>query len=106
MWLSGRSTAKETIRHLLREQYGLDVPPADIEIRRIGLGRLRVAGSWRDRIPDDVVVTISHASGIVAALAGLVSKTSPMLALAPIEGNPQGDGNGGDEVHPVGLGFH
>ncbi len=107
VWLAGRSAAKDAVRHLLREHYGLEVPPADVEIRQVGLGRLRVHGAWRDRIPDDVVVSISYAGYQAAALAGLVPKPARgRSASATVAEAPPDGGRHGSSLPFFGLGFH
>jgi phosphopantetheinyl transferase (holo-ACP synthase) len=71
-WLGGRAAAKEAVRALLGSHYGLDVPPADIEIQPDAQGRPLADGAWRDSVPCLPVVSIAHTAGTAVAVAGLV----------------------------------
>jgi phosphopantetheinyl transferase len=69
-WLLGRMAAKDGVRHLLRDQHGLELCPADVEILPDANGKPVVGGRWTDRVPSVPVVSISHAEGLAVALVG------------------------------------
>ena len=69
-WLAGRAAAKEAVRHLLQQQYGLKVPPADIEICPDERGRPLVDGPWRESVSSPPIVSLAHSDGLTVALAG------------------------------------
>jgi phosphopantetheinyl transferase len=71
-WLLGRVAAKDAVRLLLRGTHGVDLPAADIEIGRDGLGKpwvTRVSGVALDVLPQ---VSIAHTEGIAVAIAALL----------------------------------
>src|SRR5262249_4879980 len=70
-WLAGRSAAKDAVRGLLREQHGLDLAPADIEIVPDEQGRPTVQGAWLTPAIGQVAVSIAHRAGWAVAVAGL-----------------------------------
>jgi acyl transferase domain-containing protein/phosphopantetheinyl transferase len=77
-WLAGRAAAKESVRHLLRQHYGLEFPPADIEIHPDKRGRPLVRLLLPGKDPSDVpglIVSIAHTDGEAVALATLRSST-------------------------------
>ena len=69
-WLSGRTAAKDAIRGFVKQQYGLALLPADIEIFQDEQGRPMVHGSWLQQLPVAPEVSLSHTEGIAVALAG------------------------------------
>jgi phosphopantetheinyl transferase (holo-ACP synthase)/acyl carrier protein len=67
-WLLGRVAAKEAVRELLLQQHGLGVCSADVEIEPDDDRCPRVTGHWAGAVAPPLV-SISHASGIAAAMA-------------------------------------
>jgi phosphopantetheinyl transferase len=80
-WLAGRAAAKDAVRRLLDLHYGLDLPPADIEILPDPWGRPRPEGAWRDLIAGTLSVSISHVDGLAVAVAGLAPGMADELLL-------------------------
>lgn len=70
-WLAGRTAAKEAVRRILHLGYGLDVPPADIEIRLDGRDRLEVDGWWVNSVATPPAVAITIRDGVTVSLASL-----------------------------------
>lgn len=75
-WLAGRTAAKDAVRQLMRDHYGLDLLPADIEIYPDERGRPHVRlllpatwVNWLGVMPVPPVVSISHSDGEAVALA-------------------------------------
>jgi phosphopantetheinyl transferase (holo-ACP synthase) len=73
-WLGARTAAKEAVAALLRDRYGLDLRPADIEITAGERGAPRVAAPGLDVLPVEPVVSLTHTAGRAAALAALVPR--------------------------------
>jgi acyl transferase domain-containing protein/phosphopantetheinyl transferase len=69
-WLLGRMAAKDAVRHLLHQQYGLELCPADVEILPDEHGRPVVGGAWTTRLSAVPAVSISHSEGLAVALVG------------------------------------
>jgi acyl transferase domain-containing protein len=74
-WLAGRTVAKEAARQLLRSRYGLDLPPAEIEIDLDLRGRSTVGGSWTSAVAAPPVVSIAYVGGMAVAVAGLAPRS-------------------------------
>ena len=70
-WLLGRAVAKDAVRRLLQEKFGVALCPADIAIIPDRFGRPCVEGAWTARLGVTPVVSISHADGVAVALAAL-----------------------------------
>ncbi len=70
-WLLGRCAAKDAVRALVKEHFGLDLCPADVEIVPDGYGRPQVAGAWTRQIGMAPAISISHTRGVAVALASL-----------------------------------
>jgi malonyl CoA-acyl carrier protein transacylase len=70
-WLLGRCAAKDAVRALVKEHFGVDLCPADVEIIPDGYGRPQVAGAWTRQIGMTPAVSISHTNGMAVALASL-----------------------------------
>jgi phosphopantetheinyl transferase len=68
-WLLGRVAAKEAVRLLLQKHGGIDVWPADIEIKPDEYGRPIVEGPWKTSIPFTPVISLTHSRGSPLALA-------------------------------------
>ena len=69
-WLLGRAAAKDAVRLFLAGHYGLELCPADVEILQDPNGRPLAGGSWTGRVEAVPLVSLTHAGGIAAALAG------------------------------------
>lgn len=88
-WLAARTAAKEAVQELLRRHHGLDLRPADIEIRSDDWGRPRVEGAWLDGLPGELAVAFAQAEGWSVAAAGFFDEPAdetdealPRLGLA------------------------
>src|SRR5262245_46848532 len=68
--------AKKAVQRLLREEYGLVVPPADVAIMPDERGCPIVEGPWRGSVEHRPVVSIAHSRDTAVALAAL-SASSP-----------------------------
>jgi phosphopantetheinyl transferase/acyl carrier protein len=69
-WLLARVAAKEALCQLLREQYGLDLLPADVELLPDANGRPTVQGAWLAQVPQVPVVSLAHSGGAAVAIVG------------------------------------
>jgi acyl transferase domain-containing protein/phosphopantetheinyl transferase len=70
-WLGARTAAKEAVRRLVRDEHGLELEFADIEIRTGEQGRPLVAGPRLARLDPAPVVSLAHTDGRAVALAAL-----------------------------------
>jgi phosphopantetheinyl transferase len=77
-WLLGRVAAKEAVVALVREHFGLQLAPADVEIIADDAGRPTVVGSWLTALGAAINLSISHSQGMVVALAGIVTSESAL----------------------------
>ncbi|MPZ19324.1 MAG: acyltransferase domain-containing protein [Luteitalea sp.] len=68
-WLLGRVVAKDAVRRLIAERFGVDLCPADVEVLPAESGRPCVSGSWQAALGCTVAVSISHVQGAAVALA-------------------------------------
>ncbi len=68
-WLMGRVAAKDALRLLLKDQLGLLLCPADIEITTNDHGRPEVGGSWLDQVKHRPIVSIAHSGKLAVGLA-------------------------------------
>lgn len=76
-WLGGRTVAKDAVQSFLRNQYGLELLPADIEIAADEHGKPVAGGSWTQNIPAVPEISLSHSDGVaVAVVAGGAGKKS------------------------------
>ena len=69
-WLLGRVAAKDAIRLFLKEHYGMELYPADIEIAQDRYGQPLVRGAWTEELEHVPVISLSHSDGIAVAVAG------------------------------------
>jgi malonyl CoA-acyl carrier protein transacylase/phosphopantetheinyl transferase len=67
-WLGARTAAKEAVLELVRMQYGLELLPADVEIRKDDLGRPVAGGRWLGDVPVPPVVSLAHTGSTAVAL--------------------------------------
>ncbi len=70
-WLLGRCAAKDAVRLLVKQHFGLELCPADVEIAPDSHGRPEVRGSWIARLGVQPVISVSHSQGTAVALAAL-----------------------------------
>jgi phosphopantetheine--protein transferase-like protein len=70
-WLLGRAVAKDAVRRLVHQRFGLRLAPADIEIATDDRGRPQVRGAWTAALGVTPAVSISHSHGVAVALAAL-----------------------------------
>ena len=70
-WLLGRCAAKDAVRRLIQERFGLQLCAADVEIITDASGRPIVEGAWKQRLGVNPVVSITHSGGVAAAMAAL-----------------------------------
>jgi phosphopantetheinyl transferase (holo-ACP synthase) len=68
-WLSGRIAAKDAVRKLLKDECGLELCPADIEIMQDDNGRPMPYGLWVETAGFVPQLSITHGDGIAYALA-------------------------------------
>jgi acyl transferase domain-containing protein/phosphopantetheinyl transferase len=73
-WLLGRMAAKDAVRVWLKERHGLTVYPADIEIGKGPKGQPIPQGPWTADIPERPLLSLTHAGGIAAAVAGAAER--------------------------------
>ena len=70
-WLLGRAVAKDAVRRLVHQRFGVRLAPADVEISSDDRGRPEVRGAWVARLGVTPAVSISHSNGVAVALAAL-----------------------------------
>lgn len=70
-WLLGRCAAKDAVRLLIREKFGVELCAADVEIVPDAFGRPLVEGAWKQRLGARPLVSITHSAGAAAAVATL-----------------------------------
>jgi malonyl CoA-acyl carrier protein transacylase/phosphopantetheinyl transferase (holo-ACP synthase) len=68
-WLLGRVAAKDAVRVLLREKYGLDVYPADVVITADANQQPHAEGFWSKQTGTPVAISIAHSRGTAIAIA-------------------------------------
>ena len=69
-WLMGRLAAKDAVRIILKQKYNMETGPADVEIAPDEYGCPVATGSWADRVEGPVRLSLSHTTGMAAAVAG------------------------------------
>jgi len=69
-WLFGRAAAKDAVRRLVKEHYGIEVFPADVEIGQDADGRpfASLLGMGESEIVPSI--SIAHSDGLAVAIAG------------------------------------
>lgn len=70
-WLAGRLAAKDAVRHVAREMWGLELAPVDVEISSDRFGRPLVGGRVIEQIQEHIALSISHCRGTAVAVAGV-----------------------------------
>lgn len=90
-WFMGRLAAKDALRILLKDNFGLDLCPADIEIKRSPSGAPIITGAWTQHIEWVPQIAISHSQGTAVAIATKSgSKLLPGLDIEEIKERDQG----------------
>ncbi|MDO8630510.1 MAG: beta-ketoacyl synthase N-terminal-like domain-containing protein, partial [Phycisphaerales bacterium] len=69
-WIFGRAVAKDAVRAWLKRHHGMDVYPADVEIRSDANGRPYADGPWVRRIDEAPRISIAHKGAFAVAAAG------------------------------------
>jgi phosphopantetheine--protein transferase-like protein len=69
-WLIGRLVAKDSVRLYLKERYGVQLCPADIEIIPDRHGRPEATGAWTRESKAIPLVSIAHTEEIAVCVAG------------------------------------
>jgi phosphopantetheinyl transferase len=69
-WLAGRIAAKDAVRVYLRQRYGLQVGPGDIEIGVDAYGRPVPRGAWLQQVGTAPSISLAHTDGSAIAVAG------------------------------------
>jgi phosphopantetheinyl transferase (holo-ACP synthase) len=70
-WLLGRCAAKDAVRLLIQERFGVQLCAADVEIIPDASGRPLIEGAWKQRLGVNPAVSITHSAGTAAAIATL-----------------------------------
>ncbi|MEO8657651.1 MAG: beta-ketoacyl synthase N-terminal-like domain-containing protein [Bryobacteraceae bacterium] len=89
-WVLGRCAAKDAVRLLIKEKYGVQLCAADVEITSDAKGRPLVSGTWKDTLKADPVVSITHTNGVAGAIAALGSATRVGFDLEFLAHRPEG----------------
>lgn len=89
-WVLGRCAAKDAVRMLVKEKYGVQLCAADVEISSDAKGRPVVGGVWKERLKADPVVSITHTNGAAAAIAALGESRLPGIDLEFFGQRPDG----------------
>jgi phosphopantetheinyl transferase len=71
-WLSGRTAAKDAVRELVRRQVGVDLLPADIQIRQDSYGRPFLDGHWLQDLAAVPQISLAHSKGTAVAVAAML----------------------------------
>ena len=69
--ITARSVAKDAVRRLVEKQAGVQLAPADVEIRPDPYGRPEAVGPFAARLGIQPAISISHSHGTAVALAVL-----------------------------------
>jgi len=69
-WLLGRAVAKDAVRLYLKDRYGMELCPADVEIVADEHGQPRVQGPWMEKLENGLVLSLTHSGGVVVAIVG------------------------------------
>ncbi|MFP4444872.1 MAG: beta-ketoacyl synthase N-terminal-like domain-containing protein [Desulfosudaceae bacterium] len=69
-WLMGRLAAKDAVRTILKQRYDMEAGPADVEITPDEYGCPVPTGTWEDKVEEPVRLSLSHTTGMAAAIAG------------------------------------
>jgi malonyl CoA-acyl carrier protein transacylase/phosphopantetheinyl transferase len=68
-WLWGRTVAKDAVRRLLLDHFGIRMMAADIVIEADSQGKPCATGTWRKQIPTSIELSIAHSGGVAVAVA-------------------------------------
>jgi len=69
-WLRGRSVAKDAVRIFVKNRWGLQLCPADIEITQDGHGRPFVGGDWTKDLECLPIISLAHTGEVAVAVVG------------------------------------
>jgi phosphopantetheine--protein transferase-like protein len=69
-WLLGRVVAKDAVRAFLKERYGMELGPADVEITSDEYGRPIPTGIWAKQVECIPSLSLAHTEGMALAIAG------------------------------------
>jgi malonyl CoA-acyl carrier protein transacylase/phosphopantetheinyl transferase len=69
-WLMGRMVAKDAVRTFLKQNYGMEMGPADVEIGQDQYGRPVPQGTWVKEIETVPALSLAHSKGIAVAVVG------------------------------------
>lgn len=84
-WLLKRTVAKDAVRTLLKERFGLVTYPADIGID-IENGRPKVKGAWLSQLPAEPLLAWSYSQGVAVSVACVEAEAEALgLALQSTE---------------------
>ncbi len=72
-WLTGRLVAKDAVRVLLKQHYGIELGPADVEIGQDEYGRPVPQGAWTQAIELVPTLSLAHTNGIAVVIAALLN---------------------------------
>lgn len=90
-WLMGRIAAKDAVRALVKDAYGLDLLPADIEIVRDEDGQPILQGAWTANVESVPAVSLAHKNGLAVAVAGIVEGDQRLgVDIEPVKAQPPG----------------
>lgn len=70
-WLLGRIAAKDSVRRLMKERYGLSLTSADVIIDNLPSGQPVATGFWKSDSIENVHLSISHKAEMAVALAAI-----------------------------------
>jgi acyl transferase domain-containing protein/phosphopantetheinyl transferase (holo-ACP synthase) len=92
-WLAARTAAKECVAELLRDAFGLELLPAEIEILPDERGAPRVVAPGLEGLAELPLVSLTHAHGHAAAFASLAPPRAGSgigIDLEPLVSRPPG----------------
>jgi acyl transferase domain-containing protein/phosphopantetheinyl transferase len=67
-WLTGRTVAKDATRSFLRKYHGIDLLPADIEIKQDEHGKPIATGPWQEHLRAAPELALAQSEGMAVAL--------------------------------------
>ncbi|MCH7800655.1 MAG: 4'-phosphopantetheinyl transferase superfamily protein [Chloroflexi bacterium] len=69
-WINSRLVAKDAVRAWLKQQHGIEMCPADIEIAHDEHGKPIPQGVWIDEIGVPPALSVAHTDGLAIAIVG------------------------------------
>jgi acyl transferase domain-containing protein/phosphopantetheinyl transferase len=67
-WLTGRTVAKDAVRSFLRKYHGMDLLPADVEIKQDEHGKPIATGPWKEHLRAAPELVLAQSEGMAVAL--------------------------------------